>query len=86
MVYHGVHMLDNTLIAKSILFIKLQVDSFLLPCYAIGNASNFIMAALRTSNLACSNYFQVRFSTRTCKTPWNPVTYYNLRVNERNTS
>lgn len=79
-------MLDNTLIAKSILFIMLQVDSFLLPCYAVGNAGNFIIAPMRTSNHACSKYFKVRFSTRTCKTPWNLLTYYNLRVNERNTS
>jgi hypothetical protein len=86
MVYHGVRMLDDALIAKSILFITLQVDTFLLPYYAVGNAGNFIIAAMRTSNLACSKYFQVRFSTRTCKTPWNPVTYYDLRVNERNTS
>jgi hypothetical protein len=65
-----------------------QVTSrlFLLPCYAVGNAGNFIIAAMRTSNLACSKYFQVRFSTRMYKTPWNPVTYYDLRVNERNTS
>lgn len=88
MVYHGVHMLDDTLIEKCILFIKLlvRVDSFFLPCYAVGNAGNFIIAAMRTSNLACSMYFQVRFSTRTYKTPWNPLTYYDLRVNERNTS